>query len=136
MQTLLTLLSTLLWWVLYGSILALFASLVAWPVLRWSERAGVVFNRVYLACLLWSLLGLLLVGLVAAYAGHVRPPYGPLLASLPLRLALVADMLAGALLLWRLTPRVDARRIRPTSACMAMAAVTAVMFGILTSLAS
>lgn len=136
MQTLLTLLSTLLWWVLYGSILALFASLVAWPVLRWSERAGVVFNRVYLACLLWSLLGLLLVGLVAAHAGHVRPPYGPLLASLPLRLALVADMLAGALLLWRLTPRVDARRIRPTSACMAMAAVTAVMFGILTSLAS
>ena len=47
MQTLLTLLSTLLWWVLYGSIVALFASLVAWPVLRWSERTenGVLFAR-------------------------------------------------------------------------------------------
>jgi hypothetical protein len=135
MQTLLTLLSTLLWWVLYGSIIALFASLVAWPVLRWSERANVVFNRVYLACLLWSLLGLLLVALVAAHEGHVKPPYAPLLAALPLRLALVVDMAAGALLLWRLTPRVDARRIRLTSACMAMAAVTAVVFGIATSLA-
>ncbi|SEI61446.1 hypothetical protein [Frateuria terrea] len=135
MQTLLTLLSTLLWWVLYGSIVALAASLIAWPVLRWSERSNVVFNRVYFGCLLWSLLGLLLVGLVAAHEGNVRPPYGPLLASLPLRLALVIDMVAGALLLWRLTPRVDARRIRPTSACMAMAAVTAVAFGIATSLA-
>ncbi|WP_424682248.1 hypothetical protein [Frateuria sp. YIM B11624] len=135
MQILLTLLSTLLWWVLYGSILALFASLVAWPVLRWSERGNVVFNRVYFACLLWSLLGLLLVGLAAAHEGNVRPPYGPLLASLPLRLALVVDMVVGALLLWRLTPRVDARRIRPTSACMAMAAVTAVAFGVATSLA-
>ncbi|MGN2245383.1 hypothetical protein ACFWZ3_01695 [Frateuria sp. GZRR35] len=135
MQTLLTLLSTLLWWVLYGSIVALFASLIAWPVLRWSERTNVVFNRVYFACLLWSLLGLLLVGLAAAHEGNVRPPYGPLLSSLPLRLALVVDMLVGALLLWRLTPRVDAHRIRPTSACMAMAAVTAVAFGIATSLA-
>lgn len=135
MQTLLTLLSTLLWWVLYGSIVALFASLIAWPVLRWSERTNVVFNRVYFASLLWSLLGLLLVGLVATHEGNVRPPYGPLLTSLPLRLALVVDMVVGALLLWRLTPRVDARRIRPTSACMAMAAVTAVAFGIATSLA-
>ncbi|HEV2620993.1 MAG TPA: hypothetical protein VGU65_02745 [Frateuria sp.] len=135
MQTLLTLLSTLLWWVLYGSIAALAASLIAWPVLRWSERTEVVFNRVYLACLLWCLFGLLLVVLVAAHEGHLKPPYGPLLASLPLRLALVVDMAVGALLLWRLIPRVDARRIRPTSACMAVAAVIAVAFGIATSLA-
>ena len=133
MQTLLTLLSTLLWWVLFGSIFGLFASLIAWPVLRWSERSNVVFNRVYLACLLWSLLGLLLVGLVAAREGHLRPPYGPLLTSTPLRVALVADMLVGALLLWRLTPRMDARRIRPASACMAAAAVMAVAFGLATS---
>src|SRR3569623_3399060 len=125
MQSLLTLLSTLLWWVLYGSFVALAASLVAWPVLRWSERANVVFNRVYFACLLWSLIGLLLVGLVAAHEGHVRPPYGPLLASLQLRLALEIDMLVGAQLLWRLTPREDAHRIRPTSACKAKTAVTA-----------
>lgn len=135
MQTLLTLLSTLLWWVLYGSIVALAASLIAWPVLRWSERCDVVFNRVYFACLLWSLLGLLLAGLAAVHEGHLRPPYAPLLGSLQLRLALVVDMCVGALLLWRLTPRADAHRIRPTSACMAMAAVTAVAFGIATSLA-
>ncbi|MEI7035565.1 hypothetical protein [Fulvimonas yonginensis] len=135
MQTLLTLLSTLLWWVLYGSIVALAASLIAWPVLRWSERANVVFNRVYLACLLWSLLGLLLVALVAAHEGQLKPPYGPLLASPTFRVALVADMFAGALLLWRLIPRTDARRIRPTSACMAVAAVMAVAFGVATSLA-
>lgn len=135
MQTLLTVLSTLLWWVLYGSIVALIASLIAWPMLRWSERAPVVFNRVYLACLLWSLLGLALAALVAARTGHLKPPYGPLLASLPLRASLVVDMIAGALLLWRLVPRTDARRIRPTSACMAVAAVMAVIFGVATSLA-
>lgn len=135
MQTLLTLLSAFLWWVLYGSMAALAAALIAWPMLRWAERANVVFNRVYLACLLWTLLGLLLVALVAAREGHIRPPYAPLLASAPLRLVLVVDMVAGALLLWRLIPRVDARRIRPTSACMAVAAVMAVAFGIATSLA-
>lgn len=135
MQTLLTVLSALLWWVLYGSIAALAAALIAWPMLRWAERANVVFNRVYLACLLWTLLGLLLIALVAAHEGHLKPPYAPLLASAPLRLALVADMVVGAALLWRLIPRVDARRIRPTSACMAVAAVMAVGFGIATSLA-
>lgn len=135
MQTLLTVLSTLLWWVLYGSIAALAASLIAWPMLRWSERSPVVFNRVYLACLLWSLFALALVVLVAARTGHLKPPYGPLLASVPLRLALVIDMLAGAVLLWRLVPRTDAHRIRPTSACMAVAAVMAVVFGLATSLA-
>lgn len=136
MSLALTLLSTLLWWVLYGSIGALVAALIAWPVLRWSERSEVVFNRVYLACLLWTLLGLLLVALVAAHEGHLKPPYAPLLASGALRLALVADMAAGALLLWRLIPRVDARRIRPASACMAVAAVMAIGFGIATSLAA
>ncbi|MCX7512806.1 hypothetical protein [Frateuria sp. STR12] len=135
MQNLLALLSALLWWVLYGSIGALLATLVAWPVLRWSERANVVFNRVYLACLAWTLLGMLLIAAVAAYEGHLQPPYAPLLSSGALRLALVVDMLAGALLLWRLTPRLDARRIRPTSACMAVAAVMAIAFGLATSLA-
>ncbi len=135
MTTLLTLLSSLLWWVLYGSIFALLCSLIAWPLLRWAERSNVVFNRVYLACLLWSLAGLLLVAGVALHEGHTRPPYAPLLASGALRVALVIDMLIGALLLWRLTPRVDARRIRPASACMAVAAVMAVGFGVATSLA-
>jgi hypothetical protein len=76
-----------------------------------------------------------LVAGVAIHEGRVRPPYGALLASNALRGVLVVDMLVGALLLWRLIPRVDARRIRPTSACMAVAAVVAVAFGVATSLA-
>ncbi|PWK82709.1 hypothetical protein [Fulvimonas soli] len=135
MSNLLALLGSLLWWVLYGSIFALFFALVAWAVLRWAERCNVVFNRVYLACLLWSLAGMLLVVGVAAHEGMLRPPYVALIASTPLRLALVLDMLLGALLLWRLVPRADARRIRLASACMAVAAVTAIGFGAATSLA-
>ncbi|WP_114238988.1 hypothetical protein [Dyella sp. C9] len=134
MTFLLTLVSTLLWWVLYSSIGALFFAIIAWTVLRWSERCPVVFNRTYLACLLWSLAGLLLVAGVAMHEGHTRPPYAPLLASATLRGALVVDMLIGVLLLWRLIPRVDARRIRPASACLAVAVVMAIAFGAATSL--
>ena len=135
MTTSLTLLSTLLWWVLYSSIFALFFSLIAWPLLRWNERSGVVFNRVYLANLLWTMTGMAMVGAVAVHEGHVRPPYGALLTSNALRGVLVVDMLVGVALLWRLIPRVDARRIRPTSACLAVAAVMAIAFGVATSLA-
>ena len=46
MITLLTLLSSLLWWVLYSSIFALFFALIAYAVLRWTERSRVLFNRV------------------------------------------------------------------------------------------
>ncbi len=135
MTTLLTVLSTLLWWVLYSSIFALFFSLIAWPLLHWNERIGVVFNRVYLACLLWTMAGMAMVGAVAVHEGHLRPPYGALLTSNALRGVLVVDMLVGVALLWRLIPRVDARRIRPTSACLAVAAVMAIAFGVATSLA-
>ena len=48
MTTLLTLISTLLWWVLYSSMGALVFALISWPVLRWAERCAVVFNRLYL----------------------------------------------------------------------------------------
>ena len=135
MITLLTVLSSLLWWVLYSSIFALLFALIAWAVLRWAERDSVVFNRVYLACLVWNLIGLLLIVGVAAYEGRLQPPYAALLNSGLLRLALVLDMLIGSALLWRLIPRADARRIRPASACMAVAAIMAIMFGIATSLA-
>ena len=135
MRLALTLLSTLLSGVLYGSILALFCSLIAWPLLRWNERSNVVFNRVYLACLLWTLLGMLLIAGVALYEGLARPPYPALLASAALRGALVVDMALGVLLLWRLIPRTDARRIRPTSACIAVAVIMAIAFGAATSLA-
>lgn len=131
----LTLLSTLLSGVLYGSVIALCFTLVAWPLLRWNERSNVVFNRVYLACLLWVLIGMLLVAGVALHEGRAHPPYAALLGSDLLRATLVLDMFIGAALLWRLIPRVDARRIRPTSACIAVAAIMAIAFGVATSLA-
>jgi hypothetical protein len=135
MTTLLTLISSLLWWVLYSSIGALFFALIGWSVLRWTERTSVVFNRLYLACLLWNLASMLLLVLVAAYEGRLHPPYAALMNSGLLRLALVLDMLIGSFLLWRLTPRADAHRIRPASACMAVAVIMAITFGIATSLA-
>ncbi len=135
MTTLLTVISTLLWWVLYSSMAALPLALIGWCVLRWTERCAVVFNRIYLACLLWTMLGMLLVVGVAAYEGHLHPPYGALLGSSLLRGALVLDMLIGSVLLWRLVPRVDAHRIRPGSACMAVAVIMALGFGVATSLA-
>ena len=134
MNSLLTLVSSLVWWVLYGSIGALLCALIAWAVLRWTERCNVVFNRVYLACLLWTLLGMLLVVGVAAYEGYLQPPFRALLTSGLLRWALVLDMAVGVALLWRLTPRVDARRVRPGSACLAVGVVIAVGFGVATSL--
>ena len=134
MNALLTIVSSLVWWVLYGSIAALFCALIAWVVLRWTERCNVVFNRVYLACLLWTMLGMLLVVGVAAYEGHLHPPFRTLLASGLLRWALVADMLIGVVLVWRLTPRMDAHRVRPGSACLAVGVVMAVGFGVATSL--
>jgi hypothetical protein len=134
-MTLLTILSTLLWWVLYSSIGALFFAIIAWSVLRWIERCPVVFNRTYLACLVWSLISLLLITGVAMHEGHVRPPFTPLFNSTLLRGALVVDMVIGAVVLWRLIPRIDAHRIRPTSACLAVAVIMAVSVGIATSLA-
>lgn len=135
MTTALTILSTLLWWVLYSSMVALAAAGIGWCVLRWAERGTVVFNRLYLACLLWSLIALATIAVVAAVEGHLHPPYASLLRSGLLRWVLVLDMLIGALLVWRLTPRADAHRLRLGSACLAAAMVTAIGFGIATTLA-
>jgi hypothetical protein len=142
-MTFLTVISTLLWWVLYSSMAALLFALIGWSVLRWTERCAVVFNRIYLACLLWTMAGLLLVLGVATLEGQLLPAthaqlhqwYALLLGSGLLRLALVLDMLIGAVLLWRLVPRIDAHRIRPGSACMAAAVIMAISFGVATSLA-
>ncbi len=140
----LTIISSLLGWVLYSSLLAFFLALIAWPVLRWAEHSGVVFNRVYLACLLWNLIGSALLVAVAAQQGLLQPPHVGLLQSDllqsgvlqsgVLRGALVLDMLLGSVLLWRLIPRSDARRIRPASACMAVAMIAAIAYGAATSL--
>lgn len=135
MTTLLTVISTLLWWVLYSSMAALLFALIGWSVLRWIERCSVVFNRLYFACLLWGLIGMALVIGVAAYEGRLHPPYVSLLSSGLLRAALVVDMLIGVVLLWRLVPRIDAHRIRPGSACMAVAVIMAIGFGVATTLA-
>jgi len=135
MTTVLTLVSTALWWVLYSSMAALAFALIGWCVLRWAEGVAVVFNRLYFACLLWALISTALITLVAAAEGHLHPPYTALLHSGALRWALVADMLVGAALIWRLTPRIDAHRVRPGSACMAVAAIMAIGFGVATSLA-
>ena len=132
----LALLSSLIWWVLYSSIGAIVPSAIAWVTLRWSEGAPVVFNRTYLACLVWSLLTLLLGAAAAAHVGVTRPPLGPLLASGAFRASLTMSMLIGVAVLWRLIPRVDARRIRLGSACVAVAVVMAVVFGVVTTLAS
>jgi len=132
----LALLSSLIWWVLYGSVGAIVPSVIAWLVLRWNEGAPVVFNRTYLACLIWSLLTLLLGAVAAAHVGVTRPPFGPLIASGAFRAALVVSMLTGVIALWRLVPRIDARRIRIGSACVAVAVVMAIAFGIATTLLS
>ncbi|TAL93307.1 MAG: hypothetical protein EPN69_04705 [Rhodanobacter sp.] len=134
MTIVLTVISTLLWWVLYSSMAALVLALIGWSVLRWIERCPVVFNRVYLASLLWAMSGLLLIVGTAAYEGHLHPPYTALLSSGLLRSMLVLDMLIGVLLLWRLVPRIDARRIRPGSACLAVAVIMAIGFGVATTL--
>ncbi|WP_109123679.1 hypothetical protein [Dyella sp. C11] len=131
----LTLISTLLWWVLYSSIGALFLALIAWSVLRWAERCPVVFNRTYFACLVWCMIGLLSIAGVAIHEGITKPPYALLLTTPLLRGALVVDMVIGVVVLWRLIPRVDAHRIRPTSACMAVAVLMAVSYGAATALA-
>src|ERR1700733_11254047 len=121
MTGLLTLLSSIIWWVLYSSVGAILPALIVWIVLRWSERAPVVFNRVYLACLVWCLLTLLITAGAAAHVGVMHPPFGPLIASGTFRASLVVSMLIGVIALWRLIPRVDARRIRIGSACIAVA---------------
>lgn len=133
MNTFLVLLSSLLWWVLYSSIGALFVAIIAWAVLRWIERSAVVFNRTYLACLLWMLLDVIVGGAVLMRHGAQADPLA-LMHTAGWRAALVLNMLVGAALLWRLVPRIDARRIKPTSACLAVAVIMLVAFGAVTSL--
>lgn len=136
MTGLLTLLSSIIWWVLYSSVGAILPALIVWIVLRWSERAPVVFNRIYLACLVWCLSTVLISAAAAAHVGVLHPPFGPLIASGTFRASLVLSMLVGVIALWRLIPRIDARRIRLGSACIAVAVVMAIGFGVLTTLVS
>lgn len=132
MNTLLVLLSSLLWWVLYSSIGALFIAIIAWAVLRWIERSPVVFNRTYLACLLWMMIDVVVIAVVFVRSGAQLD--AAVLKTAWWRAFMIANMLLGAALLWRLVPRIDARRIKPTSACLAVAVIMLVVFGAASSL--
>jgi hypothetical protein len=124
-QTLLTLLSAAIWWVIYSSAAAVVPAVIVWLSLRWLEKTPVVFNRAYMASLIWTLAAVLTGGLVIA-AQHGQAP-GESVFALPwMRASLVLDMLLGAALIWYLVPRLDARRVKPTSACMAVALVMVV----------
>lgn len=124
-QSLLTLFSAAIWWVIYSSAIAVVPALIVWLALRWLEKTPVVFNRAYLASLVWALVAVLTGGLVIA-AQHGQAP-GQSIFALPwMRASLVVDMLLGAWLVWWMVPRVDARRVKPTSACMAVALVMVV----------
>lgn len=124
-QTLLTFLSLIIWWVIYSSAVAVAPALIVWIVLRRLEQTSVVFNRAYLASLIWTLAASACAALIiAAQHGHAS---GQSIFALPwMRASLVVDMLLGAALIWWLVPRVDARRVKPTSACMAVALVMVV----------
>ncbi|QDE40952.1 hypothetical protein FIV34_17895 [Luteibacter pinisoli] len=125
MQTLLTLFSAAIWWVIYSSAAAVVPAVIVFFVLRWLEKTAVVFNRAYLASLIWALLAVLTGGLVIA-AQHGQA-VGQSIFVLPwMRAALVVDMLVGAFLIWQLVPRIDARRVKPANACMAVAMVMVV----------
>jgi hypothetical protein len=124
-QTLLTFLSAAIWWVIYSSAAAIVPALIVWGSLRFLEKKAVVFNRAYFASLLWALVAVLTGGLVIA-AQHGQAP-GESIFVLPwMRASLVLDMLIGVYLIWRLVPRIDGRRVKPTSACMAVALVMVV----------
>jgi hypothetical protein len=124
-QTTLTLFSAAIWWVIYSSAAAVVPAVIVFFVLRWLEKTAVVFNRAYFASLLWALIAVLTGGLVIA-AQHGQAA-GQSIFVLPwMRAALVVDMLIGAFLIWRLVPRVDARRVKPSSACWAVAMVMVV----------
>ncbi|MET0935432.1 MAG: hypothetical protein ABWX83_05555 [Luteibacter sp.] len=124
-QTLLTFLSAAIWWVIYSSAAAIIPAVIVWGALRFLEKTPVVFNRAYMASLIWALVAVLTGGLVIA-AQHGQAP-GESIFVLPwMRASLVLDMLIGAWLVWWYVPRIDARRVKPTSACMAVAIVMVV----------
>src|SRR6202000_544958 len=124
-QPLLTFLSAAIWWVIYSSAAAVIPALIVWGALRFLEKTPVVFNRAYMASLIWALIAVLTGGLVIA-AQHGQAA-GQSVFVLPwMRASLVLDMLVGASVLCGWVPPITARRVKPTSACMAVALVMVV----------
>lgn len=134
MNNAIVLVASLFWWVLYSSIGALFIAIIVWAVLRWMERGMVVFNRTYFACLIWTLIDVVIAGAIFFRSGG-NVDVSAWMHSAWTRVFIVANMVLGAWLIWRLVPRIDARRIKPTSACLAVAVVMLVVFGAYSSLA-
>jgi hypothetical protein len=129
LQVLLTVLSAAIWWVIYSSMAAAFSGLIVWAALRFLEKTPIVFNRVYMATLIWALISFGINGLIlATQLGHAlgQTPGASILTLPWVRAAMVLNMFIGAFLVWRLVPRGDARRVKPTSACAAVALVTVV----------
>lgn len=131
MHLALTVLSSLIYFVLAASALAVVPGVVTWRVLRWSTRCPVPFNRTYYASLLWLLLGGALTLLVLLAGGDRGVVLLQPLASPWLRLALLLNMLLGVVLTWRLVPRGDGHRISVLDACTSVAVVGALAMGLL-----
>lgn len=121
MHVLLTLSSSLVYFVLAASVVAFVPALISWGVLRWTTGAPVPFNRAYYASLVWvfvaSLSGL---ALLLAGGGHAVALARPL-ASPWMRAAMLLALLIGVVTLWRMVPRGDGHRISLGNACMAAA---------------
>ena len=131
MHLALTILSSLIYFVLAASVLAVVPGVVTWRVLRWSTGCPVPFNRTYYASLLWMLLGGALTLLVLLAGGDHGVALQQPLASPWLRLSLLLNMLLGVVLTWRLVPRGDGYRITVLNACTSVAVVTVVAIGVL-----
>ena len=65
---------------------------------------------------------------------HMYPENTTIRHVITLPACLAINMLAGSMLLWRLIARHDQHRIRLSSACLVVAMITAIAFGIATSI--
>ena len=121
MHTWLTLGASAVYFVLAASVLAVLPALIAWAVLRWASGGQILFNRAYYAALLWTLgAGVLaLAAVIVAGKGQIDPHHP--WASPWVRGALLADLLLGTLLIWRLVP-VSRHRLALSHACLGAAA--------------
>ncbi len=131
MHTALTLLSSLVYFVLAASALAFVPGVITWRVLRWATGCAVPFDRSYYASLLWMLLGSIATLAILWAAGDQAIALTRPLASPWVRAALVLDMCLGVLLTWRLVPRGDGYRVTVFNACTSVAVVAALAVGVL-----
>lgn len=128
MHALLTLSSSLVYFVLAASVVAFVPALISWGVLRWATGCPVPFNRAYYASLVWVFAGSAVALLLLLAGGRDAIDLARPLASPWVRAAALADLLLGAVVFWRMVPRGDGRRISLGNACLgaALAALPAI----------